>query len=588
MSDCPDKEKLHQLLDERLPEAEYREIEGHVQTCARCQQALDSLRALPTQVQAAIGQPEPSTYDQLEEWVDPAAVPVPDVPGYEILGVIGKGGMGVVYKARQKSLNRPVALKMILGTRTEPAYRERFLSEARLAASLQHPHILQVFDFGEQDGQPFFSQELAEGGSLADRLRQDGVWPARKAAELVARLAGAAEYAHRTGIIHRDLTPGNILLTADGSPKIADFGLAKKLNGAGGRTVSGAVLGNPAYMSKEQADGEAAHATPATDVFGLGAILYHLLTGRPPYQADTQSETIRQARECRPDRPRTLNRRVPRALERICLKAMAEDPGERYPSSGELEKHLRGFLNRPKRLAQLAAALAALLLVGVTLGALLLPRTAPPANPRPMLQDERLVLRIWSKDGSKKGLRIGLDPGGLPARPGDQIRAEVRLNQPAHIYLLALDGQGQVTPLYPWHRDVRTLDRTLRDPPPVVPPQAELIWPSLESTQGLPLDDRDGLETILLLARGTPLPAADSLADLVGPLPLPATPLGHAEEFVLRGGDPGRPEEALRIDAHRGFQKQLTHIDEPLDKLLGRLGKEFELLRAVRFAHQGR
>jgi hypothetical protein len=198
------------------------------------------------------------------------------------------------------------------------------------------------------------------------------------------------------------------------------------------------------------------------------------------------------------------------------------------------------------------------------------------------------VLRIWSKDGTKKGLRIGVDPGALPARPDDQIRAEVRLNQPAHIYLLALSAQGDVTPLYPWHRDVRKLDRTLNDPPPVVAPQKELTWPSEESAQGLPLDDRSGLETIVLLARRAPLPADVSLAELVGPQPLPPAPLGHREEFVLRGGDDSEGVDAVRFDLHRGFQRNLRDIDEPLEQLLGRLHGEFELLRAVRFAHQGR
>jgi hypothetical protein len=205
----------------------------------------------------------------------------------------------------------------------------------------------------------------------------------------------------------------------------------------------------------------------------------------------------------------------------------------------------------------------------------------------PPLQDDRLVLRIWSKDGRHKGSRLG-DPGTLPARPGDQIRAEVKLNQPAHIYLLALDGQGEVTPLYPWHRDGKPLDSTIADPPPLVPPQRELVWPSRESGMGLPLDDRSGLETILLLARRTPLSGNVRLASLVGPLPLPKAPLGHPEEFVLRGSGGSASAEALRVDQHRGFKPELAKIDEPLEQLLGRLRPAFELLRAVRFAHQGR
>jgi hypothetical protein len=282
-----------------------------------------------------------------------------------------------------------------------------------------------------------------------------------------------------------------------------------------------------------------------------------------------------------------LNRHVPAELDRICRRALRADPQDRYGTAAALADDLHRYLDRPRRVRRWVAGGAAALLA-LAVGAAFLFRPARPGEAPRALQDDRLVLRIWSPDGSKKGLRIGVDPGALPARPEDQIRAEVRLNQPAHIYLLALSAQGEVTPLYPWHRDVRTLERTLNDPPPVVPPQTELTWPSEESVKGLALDTQSGLETIVLLARRTPLPANASLADLVAPLPLPAAPLGHREEFVLRGGDEGQGVDAVRFDLHRGFQKDLRDIDEPLEQLLGRLHRDFELLRAVRFAHQGR
>jgi hypothetical protein len=204
------------------------------------------------------------------------------------------------------------------------------------------------------------------------------------------------------------------------------------------------------------------------------------------------------------------------------------------------------------------------------------------------LRDDRLQLRVWSPDGRKRGWVIGTDPGALPGRPGDELRAEVRLNEPAHVYLLALDAQGEVLPLYPWHRNPTRLEKTLDDPPPVVPPQAELTWPSPESGRGLALDDRSGLETIVLLARRTPLPADVSLAEVVGRQRLGATPLRHPEEFALRGGDPGEPTDAINVGQNRGFQKDLPRIDDPLEQLLGKLRPHFELLRAVRFAHQGK
>ncbi|MBV8592926.1 MAG: serine/threonine protein kinase, partial [Caulobacteraceae bacterium] len=228
--------------------------------------------------------------------------PRPALAGYEILGELGRGGMGVVYKARQLNLNRLVALKMILaGSHAGPDDLARFRREAEAVAALQHPNIVQIFEVGECDGLPYFSLELVEGGSLADRL--DGTpWPARQAAELVGVLAGAMQAAHAKGIVHRDLKPGNILLQiADGRfeiadlksaisnlqsaiPKITDFGLAKKLDEAA-RTATGAIMGTPSYLAPEQAGGKNAEIGPACDIYALGAILYECLTGRPPFRA---------------------------------------------------------------------------------------------------------------------------------------------------------------------------------------------------------------------------------------------------------------------------------------------------------------
>jgi hypothetical protein len=339
-------------------------------------------------------------------------------------------------------------------------------------------------------------------------------------------------------------------------------------------------------MPPELAAGREDGVTPAADVFGLGAILYYLLTGRPPYQGGSTPEVLRQAQRARPDPPRRVNPKVPAALDRICRRALSADPGDRHPTAAALAEDLRRYLDRPRRLRRWLAGAAAAAVPAVAVVLLFLVRPARQAEPPRPLQDDRLVLWIWSKDGSKKGLRIGVDPGALPARAGDQIRVEVRLNQPAHVYLLALGAQGGVTPLYPWHRDAGHLDGTVDDPPPAVPPQSEVVWPTMESELGLPLDDRDGLETVLLLARREPF--ASSLAGLIGPLPLPPAPLRHDQEFALRGGDPGQAIDAIRLDAHRGFQKDLAEIDEPLEKLLARLRPQFELLRAVRFAHRGR
>ncbi len=212
---------------------------------------------------------------------------LPEVSGYRVEGVLGHGGMGIVYRAWHLRLDRAVALKMLLaGPYARPEERERFLREAQAVAALRHPNIVQVHDVGEVDGRPYFTMELVEGGDLAEQI-QGVPQPARQAADLVATLADAVHAAHQSGIVHRDLKPSNILLTEDGTPKVTDFGLARRLEGDGGLTLSGAPLGTPSYMAPEQARGDKDAIGPATDVYALGAILYELLTGRPPFRAET-------------------------------------------------------------------------------------------------------------------------------------------------------------------------------------------------------------------------------------------------------------------------------------------------------------
>jgi predicted Ser/Thr protein kinase len=264
-----------------------------------------------------------------------------NVPGYEILGELGRGGMGVVYKARQAGLDRAVALKMILaGAHAGPEHRSRFQTEAAAIARLRHPHIVQVYHVGECDGNLFFAMELVEGGSLA--AATDGPWNPWEAAELVEKLARAVHSVHDEGIVHRDLKPANVLLDADGEPKVVDFGLAKLAGGSRVEaTVSGAVLGTPGYMAPEQAEGRTRDIGPHTDVYALGAVLYHLLTGRPPFQGDSPLATIRQIVSDDPVPPRERRPSVPPDLDAVCLKCLAKDPHDRYSSAFALAKDLR-------------------------------------------------------------------------------------------------------------------------------------------------------------------------------------------------------------------------------------------------------
>jgi eukaryotic-like serine/threonine-protein kinase len=270
--------------------------------------------------------------------------PPPTVPGYEVLSELGRGGMGVVYRARQVALDRVVALKMIReSVLAGPQERARFRAEAEAVGKLQHPHIVQVFEVGEAVGRPFFSLEYCPGGSLADRLR-GAPQPPRAAAGLSETLARAVHAAHQAGIVHRDLKPANVLLTAAGEPKVGDFGLARRLEGETGHTPSRAVLGTPSYMAPEQAEGKARLAGPAADVWALGAILYELLTGRPPFLGETTLDTIQQVLTQEPVAPARLQPKVPRDLETITLKCLEKDPARRYGSAADLADDLARFL----------------------------------------------------------------------------------------------------------------------------------------------------------------------------------------------------------------------------------------------------
>ena len=273
------------------------------------------------------------------------AVPIPaELGDYELLAELGRGGMGVVYRARQKSLNREVALKVVLrGNLAAPGELSRFRQEAQAAAQLSHPNIVPVYEVGDFDGRPYFSMKLINGQTLAQRLVH-GPLPQREAAELAMQMASAIQAAHSQGVLHRDLKPSNILIDEQGVAHLTDFGLAKRMQDREGLTVSGAVLGTPAYMAPEQAAGDRGQLGPWSDVYGLGVILYQMLTGRPPFQAATAVDTVLLVLEQDPPPPRLLNSRVDRDLEIIVLKCLQKPVDLRYPSAALLAKDLQAYL----------------------------------------------------------------------------------------------------------------------------------------------------------------------------------------------------------------------------------------------------
>jgi tRNA A-37 threonylcarbamoyl transferase component Bud32 len=360
------------MADERIDEliAEFLEAEGagrlpdRVTLLARHPDLADELRSFF------------ADHDRMRAMAEPLHSPSPaDTPtlgliaplspgttvryfgDYEILAEIARGGMGVVYKARQVSLNRLVALKMIrqVELASEQEVR-RFLAEAEAAAGLDHPHIVPIYEVGEHEGQHYFSMKLIQGGSLARHV-QGLVRDPRAAALLLATVSRAVHYAHQRRLLHRDLKPANILLDDDGQPHVTDFGLAKVVESESGLTRSGQVMGTPSYMAPEQAAGHNKTLTTAADIYSLGAIQYELLLGRPPFQADSVLETLRQVLDEEPVRPRAINPAIDRDLETICLKCLAKDPVQRYGSAEALAEDLERWLRGEPVLARPVGAL---------------------------------------------------------------------------------------------------------------------------------------------------------------------------------------------------------------------------------------
>ncbi len=282
----------------------------------------------------------------------------PDVPnvdtfgGYDQLTQIARGGMGVVYKARQKSLGRTVALKMILaGQLATDDDVQRFRLEAEAAAGLEHSAIVPIYEIGEQNGQHYFSMAYVDGESLAEAVSA-GPMPIQKAVAIMQQVTAAIAYAHQSGIIHRDLKPANILITPEGQPRITDFGLAKKIGNDNGPTIAGDVMGTPNYMPPEQAGGDSSQVGTCSDIYSLGAILYCLVTGRPPFQSANPLDTLVQVVNKEPVAPRLLNPGIPIDVETICLKCLAKDPKRRYQSAQELADELQRWLDGKPILAR--------------------------------------------------------------------------------------------------------------------------------------------------------------------------------------------------------------------------------------------
>jgi serine/threonine-protein kinase len=463
---CPPVDVLRAFSLGDLEASPFDFVARHVQTCPACETMLDQLHGTSDPLVDRLRRIAAQTLNAPPPLSPPASLPLTLGP-YRLIQVIGEGGMGVVYKARQERPDRLVAVKMLLGgVLAGPAALTRMRTEIRAAGRLNHPAIVPVYDQGEEAGRPYFVMEYLPGGTLDQRLRR-GPMSEREAAELVLQLARAVQAAHQENVVHRDLKPGNVLLTAEGAPKLSDFGLAVLLDASTRYTQTQAVLGTPAYMAPEQARGETANAGPLTDVYGLGAILYETLTGRPPFAGAGREKILEQVRSQEPVPPSRLRPGLARELEAICLRCLEKEPCRRYASARELAEELAnwlagkptrarlpGWLRRAGRAAlrrPVLAAVVSAVLLGTGVGAAALTWNPPssgqgqPTADTPSPDPEQPLRELRARLAAGKSVKLidaqnapGLEPRW--AQGGDVGKTIVRGGDGTFMVLASVDG----------------------------------------------------------------------------------------------------------------------------------------------------
>lgn len=441
--------------------------------------------------------------------------PEPDLPArigrFRVSALLGSGGQGDVYRAYDPELDRSVVIKWARTT-LQPEQQHSLRTEARLLARFEDdPGVVRVYHVDVEQDRPYVVCAFVEGETLADRLRRERLTPPQAAA-LIAEAAGILERIHRKGALHRDLKPANLLIDTAGRIRLLDFGLASLEQSwqAIDPLRPGTVSGTLPYLSPEQARGDTQRFGPPTDIFGLGAVLYHLLTQHPPYQGESTTELLQQARACQPTPPHACTPGVPPELDRICCKALAAEPENRYPSAAALQQDLERYLARPRRRKQAALVTAAVLLLLVGGSFYLRPRGAvprPEAAPAATPLEPTLTVTVFKKN--EPGRRRSLSERGvLPLEAQDALELDIVVVRPAWLYLFWIDAAGKVAPLYPWENN----DWEARPTGETALP--ELHWPPRANAWGSLSAGPSGMETLMVFAREAPLPPTTDLSIL--------------------------------------------------------------------------
>jgi len=644
---CPAEAELLALaMGERVAAA----VTAHVAKCASCQAKVDRFRAEAASLRQSHGhgasppstEPDPAVdHDGVPsgagttlDWTsaDPAGAPgtdplgpedvaaareraegqdaLPDSIGrYKVVGWLGAGGEADVYRVVHIKLGNDLVLKLSR-RRVGADDQSGLVAEGRLLVDLEHPNLVRIYDLDFHEDKPFLVMEYVHGRNLEQYAGEEPVTQ-RHAAALVAKLAEVMAVAHRHGIIHCDIKPKNILIDKLGEPRVIDFGMAR-LRHAWSDRVPSSWGGTVAYMAPEQARLELDRIGPRSDIFALGGVLYFLLTGQAPFVGQTGSEVWDRARRCDFEPGTLLAAKAPRDLRRICLKAMAAHPADRYPSADALQKELKRYVAKPRvraalagvfGLALLAAALYAVMRRTVTqpspLGASSPVAARPlessiPARPAPIKGRINLLV-VNSKDGTRRRLRLQ-DPGAVPVRARDQVRIEARLDRPAYLYLFWISSHGKVAPLYPW-KDHDWSQRPLDERKVKDAELPEIFDDVLEMPVSPP-----GMETLVLLAREeTPLPRGDEdkLAQVLAGASM-SSPLDLDKPIWIEDGEEVAFEPSAAAGSHGSGEGALTRgipspkarkSDDPVLRIRALLNEKVKPLgsysQAVLFPNQG-